>query len=281
MQSCHHLVERTALLNYVIVTYGRIADATGADTLENAKNSSARLNWAATSLYYSIVHSARLVIFLVYGDFPTSHAKLPKCFDGTALVTTNWLSRFLGEAGLPSDKRTGAEVNSEQMVLFWTRMEMADSVRALQKIATALRCSKELRNENNYESLLIAHEYRHTGLTGLFARLATAMRTLANKTASIGAHCFATYMTTRTAGEQTFIVRYCRKRILEPIREWHSEAAQREVQTILGDMLRLNTTDEAGADQIDVVTSRTYFNEKDGLLSDFQSKIIALERSVT
>lgn len=55
--------------------------AAGADTLEGVKASPARLNWAATSLYYSIVHTARLLVFVPYGDFPTSHAQLPHCLE--------------------------------------------------------------------------------------------------------------------------------------------------------------------------------------------------------
>lgn len=88
-------------------------------------------------------------------------------------------------------------------------------------------------------------------------------------------------MKTRPPREQAFIVRYGRKRILEPIREWHSEPVRREVESLIEEMLRLDANDQAGADDIDLLTSRTYFNEKDGLLNDFRAKITALEAAVT
>lgn len=254
--------------------------AAGADVVEAAKNGPTRLNWAATSLYYSIVHTARLLIFVAYGDFPTGHTQLPDCFDGRAPTATTWLSKFLGQVGVPRDRRTGAEVNARRMELFWTGAGVADAGHVLQTVGAALRSAKDLRNDNNYESLLIAHEYRHTGLTELFARLAAAMRILARKTSRTAAQCFAAYMRTRSLGEQTFIVDCCRRRVLEPIREWHSEAIHREVETMLADILCLDASDEAGARDIDLLTSRTYFNEKEGLLRDFYLKIRTLEESV-
>jgi hypothetical protein len=52
--------------------------------------------------------------------------------------------------------------------VFWTNVGVADAANVLLSIGSALRSAKELRNDNNYESLLIAHEYRHTELTRLF-----------------------------------------------------------------------------------------------------------------
>jgi hypothetical protein len=49
---------------------------------------------------------------------------------------------------------------------------------------------------------------------------------------------------------------------------------------MLGELLTLKTSDEVGADDIDRATSEAYFNEKNGLLNEFQAKIVALERSL-
>lgn len=55
----------------------------------------ARLNWAATAFYYSLVHSARFLVFGAVGDFPTSHSKLPQAFCCFPLASTDWLQQFI------------------------------------------------------------------------------------------------------------------------------------------------------------------------------------------
>jgi len=69
----------------------------GVRTRLQVEPNDARSNWASTALYYSIVHSARLLVFLPFGDFPTSHAYLADCFqpDSDHGVRTSWLNGFL------------------------------------------------------------------------------------------------------------------------------------------------------------------------------------------
>lgn len=69
----------------------------GARTQFDVVRNDERSNWASTALYYSIVHSARLLVFLPFGDFPTRHDHLARCFqlDGTETIRTNWLNAFL------------------------------------------------------------------------------------------------------------------------------------------------------------------------------------------
>src|SRR5258708_25963353 len=52
----------------------------GVKTRFEIESNDERSNWASTALYYSIVHSARLLVFLPIGDFPTRHDHLANCF---------------------------------------------------------------------------------------------------------------------------------------------------------------------------------------------------------
>src|SRR5690349_4828297 len=60
---------------------------------EERRQGAARLNWAGTAFYYSLVHSSRFLIFNAIGDFPTRHKDLPAAFSRRrpSTVRTDWL----------------------------------------------------------------------------------------------------------------------------------------------------------------------------------------------
>src|SRR5258706_303405 len=85
---------------------------------DERRQGSARLNWAGTAFYYSLVHSARFLIFTAVGDFPTQHNRLPKAFSKTpfSAVSTDWLKSF---APTPAGQYT-TMVSLEQLVDYWS-----------------------------------------------------------------------------------------------------------------------------------------------------------------
>lgn len=89
--------------------------AVGIDLKNNYK-----LNWSTTASYYSIFHSARLIIFLAIGDYPQQdgHKKIKDLFtgiDNTNRFSANWLKKLARNAGFQSsseDKFTLAQLCS-------------------------------------------------------------------------------------------------------------------------------------------------------------------------
>jgi hypothetical protein len=67
----------------------------GAELLHDSTSRSTRRNWAATILYYSLVHTARFIIFATTGDFPKGHAGLIRCFERGKRAETNWLQGLI------------------------------------------------------------------------------------------------------------------------------------------------------------------------------------------
>lgn len=123
-----------------------------------------RQNWSGTVLYYSLVHTARLLVFLACGDFPTRHSSLGDCFNSERdPVRTAWLRGFLKDGGDHSNQ-VSTTVSFAELFEYWSSYRTADRQVVRNNIAhfgKLLAQAKELRNDNNYEALLIAHEYRH------------------------------------------------------------------------------------------------------------------------
>jgi hypothetical protein len=79
-----------------------------------------RQNWGGTILYYSLVHTARLLVFLSCGDFPTRHDSLLKCFNPLEKpVSTDWLKKFLSVGG-DNTKQSAKKVSFGELLEFWS-----------------------------------------------------------------------------------------------------------------------------------------------------------------
>lgn len=144
----------------------------------------------------------------------------------------------------------------------------------------ALTKAKDLRNDNNYESLLIAHEYRHIDVTALFERLAVAMKNLAERGLRLSVDYFSHYMESRSDNERTFISVYADHRIVCPIGEWYGEEFRTSIRQLIAPLLTVPHIDAEGAYRIDEKVSREFFNLKDGIMNEVERKILALEREV-
>ena len=126
------------------------------------------LNWSCTVMYYSLVHAGRLICFMETGDFPIMHNQLSNLFaNGHLGRGQTWISKRLK----PYTDRLGMEV------------EPATDFR-LRGLAQQRRChwgymlakARELRDDANYEGLLISNEYNHVKVTDSFGQLSTAVQ---------------------------------------------------------------------------------------------------------
>jgi len=127
------------------------------------------LNWACTVLYYSLVHAARLMCFVQTGDFPTAHNQLGD------LLRQGWLrvggrNTWIGKKLQPYVSRYGDDV---QPVTEFSLYGLSTERQNLW--GEILERARKLRDDANYEGLLISHEYSHTVVTESFGRLASAL----------------------------------------------------------------------------------------------------------
>jgi hypothetical protein len=169
------------------------------------------LNWSATCSYYSLVHAGRLLTFLVFGDFPKSHEKLGEVISGEALSNVrehrqdprledgypfNWLRGFTRvvqtEHGVrESPAQAGSRGGFRDVVFeYLDGLGVRGADRRLSEFGSLLAKAKLLRNDSNYESLLIAHEYRHDTMTSALSRLAEEMARAAVSSLPLAVNAF-------------------------------------------------------------------------------------------
>jgi len=282
-QSAEHSSQR------LYVAFCELASA-ALDYSEGVSNrpNNERSNWASTALYYSIVHSARLLVFLPLGDFPTAHNKLSDCFrrDGERYARTDWLNAFLRVATprVAGDlllSRFSTEVIPPTLYEYWEQMvetEPAESF--LEWLASLLVQAKALRNENNYEALLIAHEFHHPVMTDLFTQFTTGMREAASRTLGKTAQWFDQYLRTDSdlpTGARRFICGYVDSRIIFPVSAWYGDRVAQELRNLLAplrdDPLACDLRD---AEEITRAVDFAIFDPKAGLMKDFRGKVQSL-----
>ena len=142
-----------------------------------------KLNWACTVLYYSLVHAARLICFVETGDFPRGHKELRELFErGSRRLRGSWVRRKLQ----PVDSRV------EPITDFrLERLLPEDNRRHWGEILTK---AAELRDDANYEGLLISHEYSHVKVTECFEQLAVALKTASEQQLPEAVGVFRTFV---------------------------------------------------------------------------------------
>ncbi|HXF05619.1 MAG TPA: hypothetical protein VNM72_09410 [Blastocatellia bacterium] len=141
-----------------------------------------KLNWACTVFYYSLVHAARLLCFLAEGDFPTGHSALGDLFTRGNVRGRTWLQ---GDIGRYLQETEGVRLSLSQFALDNlvacfsgenTINQCPDDLRRrFQRWGHLLSKARDLRNDSNYEGLLIAHEFNHQRVTRNFFRLASVL----------------------------------------------------------------------------------------------------------
>ncbi len=147
-----------------------------------ALQESGNLNWATTAFYYSTVHAGRLLCFAAMGDYPTSHSQLTLALDPAALVKDrirfDWLFTFLKSLD-GSFLAERVEKDNALAVVVLRACQDSSQVAGVDpdrigRFGALLGSFKKLREDSNYEALLIAHERDHTRVTKSFETLAAA-----------------------------------------------------------------------------------------------------------
>ncbi len=140
------------------------------------------LNWSATCSYYSLVHVGRLVSFLALGDYPTSHAELRKLMSGSADRSSrrphsdfpfDWLRDFIQPVRSATIIPPPTLLDLRSCILeYLNEIAVPNGGSRLEDFGRIFRAAAPLRNDSNYEALLIAHEYRHVDVSPAFRSLA-------------------------------------------------------------------------------------------------------------
>jgi hypothetical protein len=281
--------------------------------LNGTASDAGRLNWASTCFYYSLVHSGRMLVFLPLGDFPKAHAKLGQCFKNSGgpdeslpedripeerrqgrerrSPVTDWLKEVApdlrNDAALGVDRRRASEdrhlkvdVEFSELVRFYrdqTKWQGAKDT--LEWFGACLGCAKKLRNKNNYEALLIAHEYDHEVMTDAFRGLASAMKELAHKCVEAFGGCFARYLET-TTGEQWdcttegkigFAQPFLEHRVLEASQAWYGPGTGKVIEHLIGSITELTKPeDRTTADRMRRHVDFEMFSPKNQLMRRFE-----------
>lgn len=140
-----------------------------------------KLNWASMAYYYSLVHALRLLCFIVTGDFPTQHNRLPELYTkNKANGGGGWLDSFVKEdpgSSISIDKKHLHHHLNEIAGYFDGNGQSTSSLsNKLQKWGEILDKARKCREDINYECLIIAHQYKHELVTGAFDKLENVLR---------------------------------------------------------------------------------------------------------
>lgn len=227
------------------------------------------LNWACTSFYYSMVHAMRLICFVETGDFPTGHKELGAIFKGEQeRVGTTWISanrRYFPEHVEPN--------RNFQFAL--------TSLTERQRLGKILHNARTLRNDANYEELLISHEYNHASVTQSFHRLATNLKDASEEVllqmirvfkdfvifSPRKAHWYA-FLNWRSGGEGFYYLETSLK---------HRAATVSKILDWLDEMYRQPDSDSALAEEVHKNIVMSVFAMKNSLMNDFKTNIDRFE----
>jgi hypothetical protein len=249
------------------------------------------LNWSATCSYYALVHGGRLLSFLALGDFPMSHSVL-KAVLGCRRASNpqkkilDWLVHITKQT-IDYGKRDPFELN--QLLLGYFELHGVEHFDArFRQFAEILRIAADLRNDSNYEALLIAHEHEHGFMTHVFARLASAMSRATEVALPLITEAFSAYVDNDAELDQK---RPAYRNF------WHHELYKRVLPAVAAklqghprlreDLERLAREIQPQApapsrwyDDLDQMVSMELFNPKRGLMEKFESGISLLEQEV-
>lgn len=249
------------------------------------------LNWACTALYYSLVHAARLMCFMQTGDFPRQHNNLGKLLSQEGLRVENrntWIGRELQSYVARYD------IEVEPVTEFRLNGLSPESRKRWEQI---LEAAKKLRNDANYEGLLISHEYDHEVVTELFKRLASMFHKACETLLPDAVYLF-----------RGFVDRSPRKDYWYAFLNWQSghsrgwgraplgeglyyleaslgyrRADKTTIARVLGWLEGLRCEPDVDVSQAEEVHGnivRSAFAIKDALMNDFRDKIVKLEKGV-
>lgn len=142
--------------------------------LGRTEQTSKNLNWSATVSYYSLVHTGRLVVFAALGDFPRNHAPLRSLLsEPDRQVVLDWLQEFKRLEGARPTQ--GPRTSFAEVAALLEARSLEQAQERLARLGHTLRDGGKLRNDSNYEALLVAHEYQHPLVSHAFEHLSEAL----------------------------------------------------------------------------------------------------------
>lgn len=254
---------------------------------------SQNLNWSATCSYYSLVHGGRLLCFLALGDFPTSHSQLRSVLAQGSQPTRNrrggvdgypfnWLRDFITlTGGRRQLQPPGGQAESlRQMITDYLEETCVSEARQrLERFGTVLAAAGPLRNDSNYEALLIAHEYQHVTMSSAFDRLSRYMASAAESAVPFFVDAFNGFrhrdpdLPGNHDTYEAFLHNYAHGRIGDAIRRkvGQSSALGKRLDEFL---MRLETRPTGVSyDHLEEQVSMTVFGNKAGLMRAFEGRI--------
>lgn len=268
------------------------------------ERTSANLNWSATCSYYSLVHAGRLLTFIALGDYPTSHGALRQLFGRGGPQSTrrspprdgypfDWLRGFSAEATSrsgqrrvsPATPRAGPSELRGAMVAYFISIGVQSVAEGFDQFAAVLKAAAELRNDSNYEALLIAHEYDHEVMSSEFNSLAIRMCEAADKTRPFAIEVFTAFLDndpdleTERAEYRAFANAYLNGRLIPAIDRKLADSGdlKKELRDIVQGLVRLPA--DGDYHRLEEAVSFGIFGGKARLMRGFREKIEDLRRA--
>jgi hypothetical protein len=267
------------------------------------------LNWSATCSYYSMVHAGRLLFFLPFGDFPTQLDRLRSFLSpeeqpqrngprGRNPFPFNWLRDFASTQSprsTPHARHPSPSVSAATMVdwkaeiIHYLSMGILHADHRVNYFGRLIAAAATLRNDSNYEALLIAHEHRHDEMTLAFKELAKNMASAADHGVRIAIDAFKYFLdhdsnlSTNRDSYKSFVNSYAQLRIRQPIfKKLESSQACIELIRELDCYLALLVTAGSNSDfgELGVYVSMNRFDGKTGRMRKFRNKVDALEELI-
>jgi hypothetical protein len=243
------------------------------------------LNWSATASYYGMVHTGRLLCFVLVGSFPKNHAKLIRLLKPNGSVPLDWLPTFVGDLSARPEYEEDVRSSASRRDIL-DKLEKWDSeiLPSLDTFARMLEKAKDLRNNSNYEALLIAHEKKHVIVTDCFTRLAECAQAAARDSLELAVKIYRLYMEKSSLLNNKRDVfkllsnDYVKGRMYMGIKEkLHSSRpasdALRRLSKTLMFSLSTESRDETSSDEIEDFISIHKFGGKTILMENFRGKV--------
>ena len=182
-----------------------------------------KLNWSCTCSYYSMVHSGRLIAYLALGGYPHSHKHLIRIFDSSSGSDITLNCPLVTDTANGRTQRLSADAIDMRLLSYYRHDSDGSVTSELDRLGQVLVTAQKIREDGNYESLIIAHEYNHTYVTELFESLSEEMSKCASSALALVVKCFMSYhhweLTRLDNGDGYchFVAKYVQKRILDQV----------------------------------------------------------------
>jgi len=173
----------------------------------------------------------------------------------------------------------------ESVARFYSqKFHWQESAGTLLRFGDVLDTAKGLRENNNYEALLIANEFGHPTARA-FLTLARNMQKRADEFLTLFGGIFAKYLGTPTDEEWDYVPEgkiafgqlVLSDRAVEAVAAWYSPHLGRLIRNFIRPMLALGPGDPTIGGQIKDHVDMKYFSSKAGLMQHFQKAARDLE----